>query len=129
MILAMDLWVKLDKFWRFFFWFFFKGYTCHFKSEAFASFASIALRTCIKYRHTLHEEYWVICVKTWKILLVKNWERTNCVRMLITRTRSKSSSTVHLKTRLLNALTGMFSFCFKSGNVLTNSNSVRLHIH
>jgi hypothetical protein len=28
-------------------WFVFKGYTCRFKSEAFASFASIALRPCV----------------------------------------------------------------------------------
>ena len=27
-----------------------KGYTCHFKSEAFASFASIALRPCISFK-------------------------------------------------------------------------------
>ena len=39
----MDLWAKLDKFWEFFL-FVFKGYTCSFKSEAFASFATIALR-------------------------------------------------------------------------------------
>ena len=44
----MDLWVKLDKFWKKKedFLFVFKGYTCRFKSEAFASFASIALRPC-----------------------------------------------------------------------------------
>jgi hypothetical protein len=41
----MDLWVKLDKFGRKKkILFVFKGYTCRFKSEAFASFASIALR-------------------------------------------------------------------------------------
>jgi len=44
----MDLWVKLDKFWRKKkILFVFKGYTCRFKSEAFASFASIALRPCL----------------------------------------------------------------------------------
>jgi len=37
--------VNLDKFWRRKkILFAFKGYTCRFKSEAFASFASIALR-------------------------------------------------------------------------------------
>ena len=44
MILAMDLWVKLDNFWKKYFLFVFRGYTCLFKNEAFASFASIALR-------------------------------------------------------------------------------------
>ena len=44
----MDLWVKLDKFWRENkYLFVFKGYTCRFKSEAIASFASIALRPCM----------------------------------------------------------------------------------
>ena len=43
-IIAIDLWVKLDKFWRKKkILFVFKGYTCRFKSEAFAS---IALRPC-----------------------------------------------------------------------------------
>jgi hypothetical protein len=40
--------VKLDKFGeKKNISFVFKGYTCRFKSEAFASFASIALRPCL----------------------------------------------------------------------------------
>jgi hypothetical protein len=37
----------------FFFLFFFKGYTCRFKSEAFASFASIVLRPWLESHHVI----------------------------------------------------------------------------
>jgi hypothetical protein len=41
--------------------FVFKGYTCRFKSEAFASFASIALRPCpVRNRNDYTIKYYVV---------------------------------------------------------------------